>query len=358
MIFWNKEIINLNEKYFSIDVSDSSVKVFQLEKNKGKDDIRSFGTSEIPFGCIENGKIVDQAKLAEVIKKLLDSAGPKKINTKKVICSLPESKVFLRAVAIPEMTEEEASEAIKWEIEASIPLSVEQVYYDWQFLDKFDGKQNVLTAAVAKEFVDDLSGVLENCGLEVYGMEMESIALIRSLILKNEKKENSFLIVDIGSTKTSLTVSEGDVPYFTSSIPFSSSGITEEISSSLNIKKEEAEKLKFTKGIDNISEDNSIRNSINSLLENLPVEIERTMDFYQNMSHSNPEIKKIILTGGGANLKGLLEYLKSKISKEIVLGDPWVNLNLVNKIPKISQAESMKYVVSMGLAMREINYGN
>jgi len=358
MAFWNKEIISLSEKYFSLDISDLSVKVFQLEKKGGKDEIRSFGASEIPAGYIENGKIINREKIIEIIKKLLVTAGPKKINTKKVICSLPESKVFLRAINIPEMSEEEAEEAIKWEIEASIPLAVEQVYYDWQFLEKKDGKQSVLTAAVAREFVDELSTVLVDCNLEVCGMEMESVASIRSLIPKNSKKENVFFIVDIGSTKTSFTVAEGNIPFFTSSIPFSSSGITEEIHSDLNLQKEEAEKLKIKDGIDNSSGNNSILDSISSLLENLSIEIEKTMDFYQNMSHSNPEIEKIILVGGGANLKGLLPYLKSKISKEIILGDPWINLNLAKKLPMISQAESMKYVVSIGLAMRKIDYGN
>ena len=358
MAFWNKEIISLNEKYFSLDISDLSVKVFQLEKKGGKDEIRSFGVSEIPFGCIENGEIINREKVIEIIKKLLTTAGPKKINTKKVICSLPESKVFLRAVTIPEMSKDEAAEAIKWEIEASTPLALEQVYYDWQFLDKFEGKQNVLTAAVGKDFVDKLSEILTDCGLEVCGMEVESVASTRSLIAKDAKAENIFLIVDIGSSKTSFTVTEGNIPYFTSSIPFSSSGITEEISSRMNFQKEEAEKIKITQGIENSAGNNSVLNSIGSLLENLAVEIERTMDFYQNMSKSHPEIEKIIMTGGGSNLKGLLTYLKTKISTEIVLGDPWINLNLANKLPKISQEDAMRYVVSIGLAMRETDYGD
>ncbi|HRY82720.1 MAG TPA: type IV pilus assembly protein PilM [Candidatus Moranbacteria bacterium] len=358
MAIWNKKIINLKSGYFSLDISDLSVKVFQLEKNGALDSIRSFGVKEIPLGCIENGKIINREKVIEIIKNLLQTSGPKKINTKKVICSLPESKVFLRTVAIPEMNEGEATEAVKWEIEASIPLSVEQVYYDWQFLDKIEGKQNVLTAAVAKEFVDELMGVLKDCELEVYGLEMESIASIRSLISKDAKPEEVFLIVDIGSNKTSFTVCEGTTPYFTSSIPFSSSGITDEISSRMNLAKEEAQNLKFSQGIENSSGNNSVLNSIAPLLENLSTEIEKTIDFYQNMPKTKAEIGKIILIGGGANLKGLLTYLKSKLSKEIFLGDPWINLNFGKKIPDISQADSARYAVSAGLAMRGTNYGN
>ena len=358
MAFWNKEIINLNERFFSLDISDLSVKVFQLEKKSGKSAIRSFGISEIPLGCIENGEIIAREKIIEIIKKLLITASPKKINTKKVVCSLPESKVFLRAVAIPEMSMKEASEAIKWEIEASIPLAIEQVYYDWQFLEKKEGKQIVLTAAVSKYFVDKWVEVLGECDLEVYGMEVESIALTRSLIDRKAKDENIFLIVDIGSSKTSFTVTERNIPYFTSSIPFSSCGITDEISNCLNFQKDEAEKIKIKQGIENSEGNNPILNSVSSLLENLAVEIERTIDFYQNISKDHSEIEKIILTGGGANLKGLLDYLKTKISKEIVLGDPWINLDLNDKLPQISQSDAMRYVVSIGLAMKETDYGN
>ncbi|PIP28466.1 MAG: hypothetical protein COX29_01040 [Candidatus Moranbacteria bacterium CG23_combo_of_CG06-09_8_20_14_all_35_22] len=358
MAFWNKKIINLENKYFGLDISDLSVKIFQLEKNGREDVVRSFGVKEIPSGCIENGKIINREKVIEIIKNLFATARPEKINTKKVICSLPESKVFLHAVTIPKMSEEEAMEAVKWEIEASIPLSVDQVYYDWQFLEEKEGKQNVLTAATVKEFVDEMCAMLEESGLEVYGLEMESIALARSLVVKISQPEEVFLLVDIGATKTSFTISERNIPYFTSSIPFSSSSITEEIASRLALQKEEAQNLKITQGIENSSGSNSILNAISPLLENVSVEIEKTIDFYQSMSKNNIKKVKIILTGGGANLKGLLEYLKPKLSYEIVLGDAWINLNFGKKIPSIKQADLNRYAVSVGLAMRGADYGN
>jgi type IV pilus assembly protein PilM len=357
MFFLNKKIVNLEEEYLSLDISDLSLKVFQLEKNGQIFQVRSFWNQEIPRGCVENGKIIDREKVIEIIKISLKKAGPKKINTRKVICSLPESKVFLHAVTIPEMSEAEAAEAIKWEIEASIPLAVEQVYYDWQFLEKKEGKQSVLTAAVSKEFVDELCDILESSGLEVYGLEMESIALARSLIATEAKREDVVLIVDIGSTKTSFTVSEGNIPYFTSSIPFSSSGIIDEISNRLKIQEKEARKLIITSGIESSSGDNSILNAISPLLENLSTEIEKTIDFYQSMSKKDVGKMKIILIGGGANLSGLLSYLKDKLSNEISLGDPWINLKLANKLSNISQVDSVRYGVSVGLAMRSANYG-
>jgi len=70
---------------------------------------------------------------------------------------------------MPKISEEEALEAIKWEVEASIPMSADQVYFDWQFLDQEENSQNVLTVAVSKEIIDDLVEILEACGLFVFG---------------------------------------------------------------------------------------------------------------------------------------------------------------------------------------------
>jgi len=360
MPFWNKKIINLEEKYFGLDLGDSSIKVFQLEKKGDIDQIRSFGFSEISPGCIENGRIIDPEKLEKIISKTISSAGPKKINTKNVICSIPESKVFLRTVSIPLIKEEEAAEAVKWEIESGIPLEIDKMYFDWQFLGITDGKQEVLTVAVSREVVDDIVSVLEACGLSVRGLEMESICACRSLV-PEKAKEKTYLIVDIGTLKTSFIIVQGGVPCFTSSIPFSSNGIDDLISSQTGASREESEKIKVTQGIEHLfqGKDNPVFNLVRPLLENLSTEIERTIDFYRTTFPSaHPEIEKIIISGGTSNLKGLVPYLATNLSYEVVLGDPWVNLNLGKNLPIISRTDSVRYAIAIGLAMREINYGN
>ena len=353
MAFWNKKIISPDNKYLGLDLSDLSVKVFQLEKKGNIDKIRSYNSKSISPGLIDNGKIINKEKVGLIVKEAVEKSGPKKISSRKVVCSLPESKVFLRIISIPRISEEEAREAVKWEIEASIPLSADQVYYDWQFLDQEDNKQNVLTVAVSKEVVDDLIYVLEYAGLSVYALEMESIASVRSLIPKNASKNESYLIVDMGGDKTSFVITKSNIPHFTSSIPFSADGITDSIAKCLNISKQEAEKIKTLRGIEHFSEDDSIFNSVKPFLENLSVEIEKTLDFYQDMSKIPAKINRIIISGGGANLKGLVPYLTTRLKKEVVLGDPWINLNLGKNLPPVSRENSISYATAVGLAMRE-----
>ncbi len=360
MNFWNKKIISFEDSYFGLDLGESSVKVFQLEKDGDIDRIRSFSVREIGAGYIENGQIIEAEKLSKAICETISSAGPKKINTKKVICSIPESKVFLRTIDIPIIEETEAAEAIKWEIEAGIPLEIDKVYFDWQFLEQKDGKQRVLTVAVSREVVDNLVTVLESCGLSVCGMEMESVATARSIIPDNSGEEDAYLVVDIGALKTSFIIIQKGVPCFTSSIPFSSQGITDLIASHIGISHEEADKIKISQGIEHSSagKTNPVVALLRPLLENLSTEIERTIDFYRTFPDNGAEIKKVIISGGSANLKGLAAYLATKLAYEVVLGNPWINLNLGKNLPIISRSDSIRYTTAIGLAMRGMSYGD
>lgn len=358
MSFLTKKVIGLEDQIFAVDLSDLSVKVFQVEKSGKIDVIRSHADLSLPKGCIDGGRIIKKEKVAEIIKEAVRKAGPKKINTKKVVCSLPESKAFLRIISIPQMNESEAQEAVRWEIEASIPLTCDQVYFDWQFLDVKQGKQNVLTAAVSKEIVDSVMEVMALAELDVYGLEVESIASVRSLIPREISPQDISLIVDFGALRTSFIISEGNVPYFTSSIPFSSETMTYSISKGLNISMQEAEKIKKIQGIEHSFESNSIFNLIKPLLENLSSEIEKTVDFYQNMSQDKSLVSRIIMCGGGANLRGLTPYLTTRLSKEVFVGDPWINLNLGNRLPIISKEEAVSYATAIGLAISRKNHGN
>lgn len=359
MSFLSKKIFNPDPKIFGLDLSDLSIKVLQLERNGDREGVRSYSCADIPSGIIEDGRIVYKEKVVEIIKAAVSAAAPKKITTRKVICSLPESKAFIRIITIPKMKEEEAMEAVKWEMEATIPLPIDRVYFDWQFLENSGGnKQNILTVAVSREVVDDCTEVLSKAGLEVYGMEVESLASARSLVKEKEDKDSSCLIVDLGAQRTSFIMIVKGAVYFTSSIPFSSENINNIIAKTVGVTLKEAEKIKLRYGLGDIKNDPSLFHAMKPLLENLVVEIQKTLDFYNDISQKNSQISGIILCGGGANLKGLVPYLTRRLAKEISIGDPWINTRLGGRVPIIAKEDSIRYSTAIGLALRGLYYEN
>ena len=361
MGFLNKKIFNFSNSAFGLDLSDLSVKAIQLEKKGSLDRIRSFGMVNIPQGIVSNGEILKKETVILKVKELLQKIGPKKLSSNKVICSLPETKAFLRLINLPKMKEEEIKEAIKWEIEANIPLSLEQVYFDWQLLNKnFSKNKNgssALIAAISKDVTDQFLEILEKAGLDPIGLEIESLAQVHSLIKETERKKTA-IIIDIGDRRTSFIILVGNIPCFTSSIPFSSSLLTNSLSKALGLSFAEAEKVKLNYGIGSFAKKDPIFKAVDSALKNLVFEIKRSTNFYTTELEYSDSIDQIILCGGGALTKGLVPFLSKKLNKEISLGNPWINLNLGKRIPPIPKDQSVKYSTAIGLALKGMNYEN
>jgi len=354
MSIWDKKIFNFSYGAFGLDLSDLSVKVVQMKESGGKKEVISFGSEDISQGSIVDGEIIKQDNVVNAIKKAVNGACPHKIKTKKVICSLPETKAFLRIINLPQIKTEEVQEAIKWEIEANIPMSVDQVYYDWQVLDRNfiseKGKMSVLVVAFSKKVIDQFLETIELAGLEVVGMEIESIAQARSLL--REDDERTSLVVDLGDRRTSLLIIIANIPCFTSSIPISGSGMTDAIAKMLSVNFEEAEKTKIAYGIGSISQQDVIFRSVKSILDGLSSEMEKTIDFYLSSLNYSTSVERIIMCGGGSNMQGIIPYLSKKLNREIEIGNPWVNFLYSEKIPIIDKNKSVQYSTAIGLALK------
>ncbi|MCW1888178.1 MAG: type IV pilus assembly protein PilM [Candidatus Moranbacteria bacterium] len=358
MSIFQKKIINLFPSSFGLDLSDLSVKAVWLEHEGNRDVIRSYGSVPLPAGAIMDGEIVNPEIVEEAIRTLLKKSGPKKITTKKVICSLPETKAFLRIISLPKMKEDEVQEAIKWEIEANIPLTLDQVYYDWQILNlnltNEKDKMSVLVVAVSRSNVDQFREVLEGAGLDPVGLETESIAEARSLLLEKEEKKTT-LIVDIGDRRSSFLIAIGNTPCFTSSVPLSSQMITEAISKSLQISFEQAEVMKIKNGLGSLAEKSPVFLAAEPILESIAVEIEKSIDFFLSTYAYSQKIEHIVFCGGGSNMHGLLPYMAKRLGRPVEVGNPWINLNFGKRLPIIDHDHSTQYSTAIGLALRGLD---
>ncbi len=354
MALWNKKLIDPTPESFGLDISDLSLKMVHIAQKGKRQSVVAIGNSALPRGSVVDGAVYKTEQVAEVLGRMREELG---IAIKNVHCSLPETKAFLRIISIPEMTHDEASEAIKWEMEAHIPMKIDQVYYDWQILSpplrRALGRMDVLVVAVARTVVDQTIETLESAGLSVQGFEVESIAQARSLMAHGD--DQTTMIIDIGEHRTSFLVIVRGVPAFTSSIPLSAAMMTDVIAKDLGLSHEEAERVKIEHGIGSVLKNDHIFEAMKPLLQNLISEVQKSINFYLTGLRYTQKIDTIILCGGGAKTKGLVPYLSRSVGQEIQLGDPWVNLDLEN-LPPIDREESAQYATAIGLAMQSIDH--
>lgn len=356
------KFLELKEDTFGLDITDLSLKIIKLEKKSRGFKLVSFNRTDIKPGIIEAGVIKNEEALVKIIRTACANVKGKKLNTKYIIASLPEEKSFLQVIQMPKMNKEELKSAIPLQAENYIPLSVNDVYLDFQVISPVKNYLNyldVLIVAIPKKIVDPYVSCFKKAGLIPLIFEVESQAIVRTLI-KKETNTSPLILIDFGKNNTEFIIFSDHSIRFTCSIPTSSQQFTTAISNALKISFEEAEKLKIKYGLDEEGKAKKIQEAINPLLNNLVEEIQRYLDFYHEHSFSNErlpdgKIEKILLCGGGANLKGLMEFISKKLKIPAELGDPWSNLSLKKRNSiNIVDKEILSFTTALGLSLRGI----
>lgn len=375
------EILNLKPGAFGLDISDLSLKIAKL-KRKGKFlTLASFGEMEIRPGIIKEGEIKDEEELARIIKEELKNVKGEKLKTKYVVASLPEEKAFLQVIKMPKMSEEDLKSAVIYEAENYIPLPIDQVYLDCQIIPEREMKEvqqkkhfNVLLAALPRKIVDPYLFSLKKAGLQPQALEIESLSIARALI-KNDFSASPVLLIDLGRTRTSFIIFAGRSLRFTSSISVSSGIFNEIISKNLGVGLTEAERMKIKYGLEEKvkliikdkkseikRERGEIFEALVPALVDLIQQIKKHLEYYQthgNLEHLPPggkKVAKILLCGGGANLKGLSELLAFGLKIPVEIGNPWINILAEGQkeVPELSFEKSLGYTTALGLALRGV----
>lgn len=362
------DFLNLKPEFFALDISNLSLKIAKLKKGRGYLELESLGLLKIKKGIIKNGEIKDEKKLIEAIHNAIGEVKGNKLKTKYVACCLPEEKSFLEIVKMPIMSDKDLKSAIIYEAENYIPLPIEDVYLDFEILSKnIDKKEmEVLLAALPKKVVDPYISCLRRAGLKPLFLELESLAIVRALINKKLSSQ-TILLIDLGLTRTGFVVFADGCIRFTSSISVSAENFTDIIAKALNISVSRAEALKITHGLsgkvkfkmDNKKITKSVERgrvfeALIPALADLVQQIKKYVRYYGThvALGDNKKIEKILLSGGGANLKGLKELLSVELGIPVEFGDAWTNVapEKHKEREKLSKSGVLAYTTALGLA--------
>lgn len=325
---------NYSNYPIGLDISDLSLKLVQLNKINNKIKIQALSKINLPKGIICNGIIKNQEKVIEAIKTLIANPIYGKINSKEIIACLPETKTFIKLIKINKTADSSKTNSFKkiisQEIEKYIPMSLDEIYYDWQIVEDLQDTQSILIGAASKDIVDQYINLLHQAKLSIIALEIESISICRSLLTEEIKpfssSPNNYAIIDIGANHTSMIFYSKNTVLFTSSIPLSGEQITNNIENTLKLDSDLAEKAKIVCGFDENKANGVIKNILTDIIKNLINKIQESLEFYNYNFADRGALKQILLCGGGANIKNLTQIIKQATNIETKIGNPLVNL--------------------------------
>lgn len=354
-------LINNSNSPLGLDLSDLSLKLVQLDQRRNKIKIQALSKLNLPPGLIVNGEIKNQPELIKAIKKIIAEPFYGKISSAEVVACLPETKTFIKLIEVQKSPNPLAA-VIGPEIEKHVPLSLNEIYYDWQMIEELTDKYSVLIGAAPKNIVNQYTELLAEARLSPVALEIEPIAICRSLLKEEitglkpiasgaKIKPSAGLnygLIDIGANHTSMIFYSANTILFTVSLPVSGEKITAKISQTLSLTKEQAERAKLVCGLDENKANGVIKDILADTIKNLTEKIKEAVAFYENHFNERGRLSRIILCGGGANLPNLEKIISQEFSLAVNLADPLTNLTEAKN--KFAEIFTEKHTLDFKLA--------
>jgi len=348
-------ILGKKDSLIGLDIGSRSVKVAEITETKNGRKLRRFGMADIPPGAIEDGAISDTETVAQVIRQLLKSASIKATN---VALSIGGYSVIIKKINVQTMPEEQLQETIHFEAEQYIPFDISDVNLDFQLLGEVENnpsQMSVFLVAAKKEMVNDYINLATLVGLTPCIVDVEAFALQNIFEANYDIQGENVALIDIGASKTSLNILKDNSSVFMRDVALGCIQINQKIMSMLDCSYDQAELIKFGEPSTKLSAD-ELKQIISAVVTDWCTEIRRALDFFYTNYPDDP-IKRIILSGGGANIAEFRQLLAAESAAQVETLNPFSGVVVDEKSfdPEYIRQIGPQAAIAMGLALRRVD---
>jgi type IV pilus assembly protein PilM len=309
----------------------------------------NFGSQITPKGVINSEEKKDQKELADVLKKLYSDSN---IKNKSIVVALPEFSVFTRFLEFPGVKKEELKDAVFYEAKQYIPVPIEEVRMSYIPIGFNEAKNapRVLLVAAPYKIIESYIYISELAGLDIVAIETESVALGRAMYRATNQKH--VVMLDFGANSTDMSIMLDGYLVFSQSISIGSDSLTQAIINKFNFEYQQAEEYKRNYGVVPNVLEGKIYQVLSPILESIMLEVSRGIEFYKNKTLATAPTE-YLLTGDGALLPGLAEYISKALNVNASIANPWTNISVDQKFKDIISKSGPSYSIAIGLALKD-----
>lgn len=286
---------------------------------------RVLRTAEVtlPDGAIVDGEVREVHTVATALKRLWATGGFK---SKRAVLGVGNQRVLARDLTVPAMTLEQIRESLQFQVQDLLPVPVANAILDFYPVSEGTSDSGPvihgLLIAALKDVVMTNESSTRVAGVETVAVDLIPFALTR--LLANRASRDTVAFVDVGATTMTVAIATAGSPEFVRLIPAGGDDITRALIERADLSREQAEQAKRALGIPfaggvqpqyQLAADTIISES-GQLLTSL----RNTINYFTG---SRPrQVSKVVLTGGGAQLKGFSRALGEMTGLPVEIADP------------------------------------
>lgn len=342
-----------------VDIGTSSIKVVQLKREHGRVVLETYGAIALgPYAGVEIGRATSlpAEKIAEALKDVIREAN---VTTTDAAVSIPYASSLISLIKLPKAVEKQLAQVVPIEARKYIPVPINEVMLDWFVVsggnhtttDADKDKIEVLLVAIHNDTISKFKNIASSAALLPGFFEIEVFSAVRASL---EHGLAPVAVVDMGAATTKFYVVERGLIRESHIISRGAQDLTLAASRGLNINIAQAEERKRKVGLmPNAPADlGPLVQSFELTLAPLVSEISRTISGYEQ--RTNQTLSALVLTGGGATLRGFLDYAQAKIQTELRLADPFGKTQAPAFLERILKEAGPEFSVAVGLALRRL----
>lgn len=324
-----------SDRAIGLDVDDLSLELVVLQAAGNQAKWVASSRVVLEPGIITNGLIVDETKLGLAIRQLFASAKPKSLKLGAVSLGVPHTQFYPALVELA-VTEANDLAAAAWQAACeNLPVTGDDLLLDYKVLSASPEHSQVLLVGASRECIISWQKFLAGLGITVNNFDVSAYALWRDLVI--DEKEETTAVIDLGAKKSNVFIFNEQQLNYSYDFEIGGVALTQLIVDKLGISEASAEAKKIKQGLDK-----EIFPILNQTLYELAREIAVAITDYQ--IKTGKMVTSIKLVGGGAKLKGLLNYLREKLPVVARLGC----------LRNVRPGDDSIFIEASGLALRAL----
>lgn len=337
-----------------VDIGNESIRAVELTDAAGSNPtvVRVFQVP-LPEGAARSGDVLEVHTVASALKRLWVEGGFK---SKDVVLGIGNQRVLARDLTVPRTSLKQIRESLPVQVQDMLPVPVNEAILDFYPVSEgvIDGAPvvNGLLMAAVKEAVMANVNAAKAAGLNPVEVDLIPFALTR-LHMRQQNTGGTIALIDIGATTTSVVIVTDGIPQFVRIIPAGGDEVTKALISRLDMTPAIAEQAKRALGIITVGvapEHRPVVEVIHELTGQLLHGLRNTLNYFVN-SRPRESIVRIILTGGGANLPGLVATLGELTRLPVSIEDGFGGVRLAKNIAQSATTNRSDLTVALGLAL-------
>lgn len=337
-----------------VDIGSSSIKVVQLRREKGRVILETYGAIALgPYAGLEIGRAtaLGADKLGEALKDVLREAN---VTTNDAAVAIPYASSLVSILKLPMSVQKQLAAVVPIEARKYIPVPINEVQLDWFVVSDTkktspDGKLEILLVAIHNDTIAKFRAIAAAAQLQTSFFEIEIFSAVRAAL---EHGLAPVAVADFGAGTTKFYVVERGLIRESHIINHGAQDLTLAASRALNLTVVQAEERKRKFGLTGPSEVADLKKSLELSISPLVAELSRTIAAWEQ--RNNQTLSGLVLTGGGATLKGLKDLMQGKVNAEIRMADPFGKTAAPAFLEKILKEAGPEFAVAVGLALRRL----